>query len=138
LELATKANELTGGKDASVLDALAAAHAEVGDFDKAVEFQKKALADKAFEKDFGEKARARLKQYEQKKPWREGNALRPLTRVSVRWRRPDRTWRLHPDRVAPPCGGTNYADSPSRTASAAPAPTSRRGGHSTGRRSPRD
>jgi tetratricopeptide (TPR) repeat protein len=71
VELATKANELTGGKDASVLDALAAAYAETGSFDKAVEFQKKALADKAFEKDFGEKARARLKLYEQKKPWRE-------------------------------------------------------------------
>jgi tetratricopeptide (TPR) repeat protein len=71
LELATKANELTGGKDASVLDALAAAYAETSDFDKAVEFQKKALADKAFEKDIGEKGRARLKLYEQKKPWRE-------------------------------------------------------------------
>jgi tetratricopeptide (TPR) repeat protein len=71
VELAVKASELTGGKDASVLDALAAAYAETGDFDKAVEFQKKALADKAFEKDFGEKARARLKLYEQKKPWRE-------------------------------------------------------------------
>jgi len=44
VELATKANELTAGKDASVLDALAAAHAEIGDFDKAVEYQKQSLA----------------------------------------------------------------------------------------------
>jgi len=71
VELATKANELTAGKDPSVLDAMAAAHAETGDFDKAVEYQKKALADKAFGKDSGEKARERLKLYEQKKPWRE-------------------------------------------------------------------
>jgi alkaline phosphatase D len=71
VELAAKANELTGGRDPSALDALAAAHAETGDFDKAVEFQKKALADKTFEKDYGAKGRERLKLYEQKKSWRE-------------------------------------------------------------------
>lgn len=71
LELAARANDLTGGKDASVLDALAAAHAETGDFAKAVEFQKKALADKAFEREHGVRATAWLKLYEQKKPRRE-------------------------------------------------------------------
>lgn len=71
VELAAKANNLTGGKDAAVLDALAAAHAEAGDYAQAVKFQKKALADPAFDKDQGAKARHRLTSYEQKKAWRE-------------------------------------------------------------------
>lgn len=71
VELAAKANALTGGKDPSVLDALAAAHAETGEFARAVEFQRKALTDPAFEKEQGAKARERVKMYEQKKPWRE-------------------------------------------------------------------
>jgi tetratricopeptide (TPR) repeat protein len=71
VELAAKANALTGGKDPVVLDALAAAHSEAGDFAQAVEFQKKALAAPAFDKDQGTKARERLRSYEQKRPWRE-------------------------------------------------------------------
>jgi tetratricopeptide (TPR) repeat protein len=71
LELAVHANELTGGKDPSVLEALAAAHAETGDFDRAIEYQKKALADKTFETEHAARARERLKRYEDRKPWRE-------------------------------------------------------------------
>ncbi len=40
---ATKCCELTDWKDASVLSSLAAAYAELGDFDRAVEWQKKAI-----------------------------------------------------------------------------------------------
>lgn len=69
---ATRACELTGWKDMLALNALAAAYAEQGDFDRAVEYQTKALdlrkvAPKAGEKDV---YRDRLELYKQKMPYR--------------------------------------------------------------------
>lgn len=68
---AEKAVTLTGGKDASAFDALAVAHAEAGDFAKAIEAETKALNDAAYEKEHGTKAREKLKAFEQKQAWRE-------------------------------------------------------------------
>src|SRR5262249_2479543 len=49
VEHAPRACELTGWKEPACIATLAAAHAEAGDFDKAVAFQKQALAFPAFE-----------------------------------------------------------------------------------------
>jgi tetratricopeptide (TPR) repeat protein len=70
VELATHACELTGRKNAWLLDTLAAAFAETGDFKAAVETQREALKllgkQAAIEKEF----RDRLESYEAKRPFR--------------------------------------------------------------------
>ena len=55
-------------KGANELATLAAAHAELGEFDKAVEWQTKALAAAAMP--VKEQYQQRLKLYEDKKPYR--------------------------------------------------------------------
>jgi tetratricopeptide (TPR) repeat protein len=71
VELAAQACELTEWRNPSYLDTLAAAHAEVGNFDEAVKFQKKALDDPKFDKAETDKARERFKLYEARKAYRE-------------------------------------------------------------------
>jgi len=71
VDAATKACELTEWKNASMLDTLAAAHAEAGDFDKAVKHLKQALALDDLDQSDRDAYRARLKLYEQKKPYRQ-------------------------------------------------------------------
>ena len=69
VESATRGCELSGWKEANHLGTLAAAYAEVGDFVKAVEWQTKAielLKDEKGKDDY----RARLKLYQEKKPYR--------------------------------------------------------------------
>jgi tetratricopeptide (TPR) repeat protein len=68
-KLARKACELTEYESDVCLAVLAAVYAETGDFDKAVEYQKKAidLADDSAKKEYEK----RLEAYEAKKPWRE-------------------------------------------------------------------
>lgn len=70
VDLATKACELTRWKDGSVVDTLAAAFAEVGDFDKAVEHQVKANALMA-DPQSRTRGEERLVLYRAKKPYRE-------------------------------------------------------------------
>lgn len=70
-ELARKAIQLSGEKDAACFDTLAAALAETGDFDGAVLNQMRALKDESFVREFGEPARKRLELYKNKMTVRE-------------------------------------------------------------------
>ena len=71
VESARRACELTGWKDASYIDALAAAHAEAGNFDEAVKWQKKALEFSGLDDEVATEYRKRLKLYEGRKPYRQ-------------------------------------------------------------------
>jgi len=71
VDLATIACELTKFKDAEYLDTLSCAYAEAGKFDEAIKWQKKALADPEFAKAAGPDSQAKLKLFEQKKPYRD-------------------------------------------------------------------
>jgi Flp pilus assembly protein TadD len=68
---ATRACELTAWKEPNCLDTLAAAYAAAGDFDRAIEYQQKALSFSDFEKEDGKGARDRLRLYMQRKPYRQ-------------------------------------------------------------------
>jgi tetratricopeptide (TPR) repeat protein len=71
VEHAAKACEWTSWKAPYFLAVLAAACAEAGKFDQAVQWQKRALESPRYEKDEGDDARKRLKLFEERKPYRE-------------------------------------------------------------------
>ena len=70
VESATKACELTEWNEAGLIDTLAAAYAEVGDFASAIKWQTKALELETDSKN-KEEYLARLKLYQEKKPYRD-------------------------------------------------------------------
>jgi tetratricopeptide (TPR) repeat protein len=72
LEYAEKACKLTEFKEAGFLDTLAAAYAELGQFDKAIEWQTKVLkSPDSLPKKELERAKLRLKLYKDGKPYRK-------------------------------------------------------------------
>ena len=73
MALAKRANEICGGSRADVLDALAAAYAENGQFAEAVATARTALALASQGKPGGlaDELRARLRMYEAHRPWRQ-------------------------------------------------------------------
>jgi tetratricopeptide (TPR) repeat protein len=68
---ATKACELDRWKDGSYIDTLAAACAEAGDFDRAINYQKQALQMTPGQGERTEKEKQRLQLYEHHKPYRD-------------------------------------------------------------------
>jgi tetratricopeptide (TPR) repeat protein len=73
LRLAERANALTNFSNAEYMDALAAAHAENGDFERAIQTAEQAaqLAEQSGQGRLLEKIRAHLQSYRAGKPWRE-------------------------------------------------------------------
>ena len=69
VEFGQKAAALTRQKEATVLDILAAAYAETGQFEKAVSTEKQAVA-LSHREDEQKEFEARLKLYQEKKPYR--------------------------------------------------------------------
>ncbi|MEZ6141751.1 MAG: hypothetical protein R3B84_14365 [Zavarzinella sp.] len=69
IEIARKAGEVLKFKDGYYFDTLAAAYAEVGDFEKAVDLQTKAMADPDWMKREEKEIRLRLDLYRNKKPY---------------------------------------------------------------------
>jgi serine/threonine protein kinase/tetratricopeptide (TPR) repeat protein len=71
VEHATTACKVTAWKDPNSINTLAAAHAEAKNFDRAVEFQKKALSFPDFQKADGKGGRERLELYQRKMSYQD-------------------------------------------------------------------
>jgi tetratricopeptide (TPR) repeat protein len=74
LDDAKRSCELTRWKDAGHLGTLAAAYAECGQFEEAITWQRKALEDASYAKEYGDDARKRLALYKLGKPYRQDPA----------------------------------------------------------------
>lgn len=71
VRIALKACRLTNWKSSDPLDVLAAAHAEAGDFEKAVSYQEQALKTKGVSKEWREEMRKHLASYRARRPYRD-------------------------------------------------------------------
>jgi tetratricopeptide (TPR) repeat protein len=69
IRAAREACDLTNWKDTNIIDTLAAAYAEAGDFDRAITYQEQAL--RPFSGDVLKKAQEQLALYRRHKPYRE-------------------------------------------------------------------
>jgi Tfp pilus assembly protein PilF len=73
---ATRACELAGWRDPVDIEVLAAAHAAAGDFDRAVEYQQKALSVPGYARQMGPSVRDRVDLYRRKMPYYDPELFR--------------------------------------------------------------
>jgi hypothetical protein len=66
-----QACELIGWKNAGYLDTLSVAYAEIGDFEQAVGWQRRAMEDATYAREEGDNARTKLALYSKQRPFRE-------------------------------------------------------------------
>jgi tetratricopeptide (TPR) repeat protein len=78
-----EACRLGGWRDANHIDTLAAAYAEAGDFDRAVEAERRALSFPNFAQSAGAGARARLEMYARKQPFHKPAPRDPPPKTPV-------------------------------------------------------
>jgi hypothetical protein len=71
VESALRACELTNWEVAGIIDTIAAAYAEAGDFDRAVKYQSMALEDTDYQEEHGEGGRKKLELYTERKRYQE-------------------------------------------------------------------
>jgi len=71
LKEALKACELSGWKVGGYLDTLSVAYAEIGEFEQAIHWQRKALEDPTYKKEDGRRAKVALKLFAKRRPFRE-------------------------------------------------------------------
>lgn len=77
VESATLACQLTSWQNAQMIDGLAAAYAEAGDFDAAVKYQKRVLEFTGLAQNSSVIAQQQLRLYEDHKPYHEGQPALP-------------------------------------------------------------
>jgi hypothetical protein len=77
--MATKACTISGWKDPYLIDTLAAAYAESGDFEAAIRWQTKALEMLSRDEQAVQAGRQRLELYRENKPYREEPVAKKLS-----------------------------------------------------------
>jgi tetratricopeptide (TPR) repeat protein len=80
VQAARRACDLTKWKDLGMIDTLAAAYAETGDFDRAITYEKRAM--QAFSGDVLKETEKRLASYREHKPYREDLARAMMSDVA--------------------------------------------------------
>lgn len=102
VELATRANQLSNYNTGAYLDTLAAAHAEAGDFENAVKWQREAIACAKRNNEMDGGYQQRLQLFESRQPYRTPSVRHDKNWVEVPDSQPTPPAPAAPPAVAPP------------------------------------